>query len=351
MIFKLNHTLDKSEPVVSHWVPKELDLEKYILPSNPSEPVLNQAVLGEPLLLVSNQVRTRQKKRADILCLDRAGSGVIVELKRDRGVLGVETQALQYLADFSAYQGEQFLRHFDKPSRQLETDIHSFLGGAVQLEALNKRSRVILVARGFEPALFSIGEWLSRNGVAFRCIEYTPVQIGNDKYLSFSVVFDHSPINLFPLVFASGAREPGYFWHNIGRSDDTWWRFLVQAGQISASFENRPGDAGERLLKSYVLGDIVIAYAKGFGAVGWGRIEQADSYRPIPPGSKDDYLRGEHLHRLAVKWHAHAQRLADGISPEQLRTQFGIYHPISTSVSIDFGRARTLVDALSQRFC
>jgi hypothetical protein len=40
---------------------------------------------------------------------DQAGNSVIVELKRQAGSLGVETQTLQYLADFSAFKGRDFL--------------------------------------------------------------------------------------------------------------------------------------------------------------------------------------------------------------------------------------------------
>jgi len=110
MIFKVNNETHSIESFKSTWMPKELELERFLLPHKESdEPVLESSVFGELLLLISNQVKTRQKKRADILALDRAGNAVIVELKRDSGVLGVETQALQYLADFSAYQGQDFI--------------------------------------------------------------------------------------------------------------------------------------------------------------------------------------------------------------------------------------------------
>jgi len=105
-------------------------------------------------------------------------------------------------------------------------------------------------------------------GLPFRCIEYTPFEIDNEFFLSFSVAFDRSPELLYPLIFQGRAREPGYFWHNIGSASDDWWTFLVQKGQISTSFNNQSGDEGERILKSYVSGDVVVAYAKGYGAIG-----------------------------------------------------------------------------------
>ena len=85
---------------------RELELERYLLPGDTDEPLLAQSGFSEPLLLVSNQVRTRQSKRADILALDQAGCSVVIELKRHRGSMGVDTQALQYLAAFSTFKAK-----------------------------------------------------------------------------------------------------------------------------------------------------------------------------------------------------------------------------------------------------
>lgn len=96
MIFKVNEEENRIEPFQSLWNPKELEVETYILSGlDEQEPILESSVFGESFLIVSRQVKTRNKKRADILAIDRAGNAVIIELKRDQGALGVETQALQ----------------------------------------------------------------------------------------------------------------------------------------------------------------------------------------------------------------------------------------------------------------
>ena len=123
----------------SAWIPpKELELEKYMISTSDSDvPILEPSIFGEPLLLISNQVKTRSKKRADILGLDRGGNGVIIELKRDAGVLGVETQALQYLADFSTAKGINFVERFARYTNNLEENILAFVGGGARLEDIN----------------------------------------------------------------------------------------------------------------------------------------------------------------------------------------------------------------------
>lgn len=351
MIFKLNKETQNLESFRSSWIPKELELEKYLLPQKDSDQlILEPSVFGEELLLVSNQVKTREKKRSDILALDRAGNAVIVEIKRDVGTLGVETQALQYLSDFSSYQGQNFIARFAKKNQSLEENIRRFLGGNIPIENINRHSRVILMARSFDRSLFSMGEWLSKSGIAFRCIEYTPFEINNEFFLSFSVAFDHSSELAYPLTFQSQAREPGYFWHNIGFAQDDWWAWLVRKRQISTGFSNQAGDEGEQILKSYVAGDVIIAYAKGKGAVGWGKVENPNTYHLLTAGDPDDRLKGTHLHRLQIAWKAVAPHLDQGIRPEILRKDFGIYHPISTSVSIDGDKGRKLIVLLNQKF-
>jgi RecB family endonuclease NucS len=114
MIFRIVRG-DPSKPLLegyrSQWEPAELELERYLL-STEEPDHLERDVFRERLLVVSNQVRTREAKRADILALDKYGNSVIVELKRHAGKLGVDTQALQYLADFLEIQGSRLHRPF-----------------------------------------------------------------------------------------------------------------------------------------------------------------------------------------------------------------------------------------------
>lgn len=336
----------------SKWQPSELEVEKIIVSSSEEDQnILTSAIFGEPLLIISNQVRTKFKKRADILAIDRYGNGVIIELKRDRGALGVETQALQYLADFSAYQGESFIKHFNKDAkRNLEQDILSFIGGNSSLSEINKKSRIILLARDFDPTIFSMGEWLSNNGVSFRCIQYEPTQIEERKFFSFSVAFDRSQNILNPIMLGGVARESRYYWHNIAHADQKWWEFLVENKQIPAGFDGVLGDQGTKILTSYISGDHIIAYAKGYGAVGWGIIEKPDSYHLAKDGGNEDFRDGDCMHRLSINWKLTVNNLSEGVKAGDIREKFGIYHPLSTSVSIDSINAKNLIGYLNDNF-
>jgi hypothetical protein len=354
MIFKVNewkNTLEVVNSSNSIWHPKERQIEELLLSGvDEQEPVLESPIFGEDFLIVRNQVATKQRKIADVLAIDKLGNGVVIELKRDLGRLGVETQALQYLADFSIYKGKDFIRQFSQYSPSLEDNLKSFLDDG-RIEDVNRQSRIILVARYFDTAIFSMGEWLSNKGVAFRCIQYEPIEISGERYLNFSVAFDRSPEFLYPLSFHNRMREPGYFWHNIGFAEDNWWAHLVQASQISAGFGNDREGPGKQLLGSYIPGDIIIAYAKGYGAVAWGIIdERKNAYRFLQTSEIADRFAGKHQHRLSIKWEAVASRLEDGIRPDILKDNFGVFHPLRTSVKIDSEKAKRLIRELNNLF-
>jgi hypothetical protein len=349
MLFEITED-EKLKRHQTKWQPRELDVEKFIVSSDSENNVLDASIFGEPLLIISNQVKTKFKKRADILTIDRYSNGVIIELKRGRGFLGVETQALQYLADFSAYKGKDFIDRFSKYNEQLEQNIRSFIGGNASIKDINKTSRVILLAREFDPTIYSMGEWLSNNGVAFRCIQYEPTEIEGKKFISFSIAFDRSKEILNPLSLGGIAREPSYYWHNISSADQKWWEYLVNHKQIPACFDSMPGDQGEKILTSYIADDVIVAYAKGYGAIGWGIIENPGSYHLAKSGSSEDYWQGDCMHRLSINWKVVAVNLSDGISPGEVRDKYDIYHPISTSVSIDPFKAKNLIEDLNQRF-
>jgi hypothetical protein len=355
MLFKLKEE-SKIEPLSSTWIPPELDLEKYILPIPQSdEPnILNREIFGEPLLPIRNQMKTsrgRKAKRADILAVDSLGNGVIIEIKRDTARMGVEIQALQYLADIAPYKGKEFISCFEKTYKYPGSLGDGIKGlGVQQIEDVNRYSRIILIARSFDPSLFSMGRWLADNKVAFRCIQYFPYEIGGEKYLSFSIVFDQSPPEIFPLSFLPLTREPQYFWHNIGNPETTmsvqkWWDHLIHNQEIRTSFSNQPGDEGERILREYKEGDTVIAYVSGHGAIGWGIVKTPDSYKLLAGDVPDDVLNGRMRHRLKVQWKSIIKNVNQGLS-SQIIKQLGGHHPISTRVRIEDSVAKRIMEQI-----
>lgn len=336
MIFEVSDK--RAQPVHSEWEPAELELEKYLILNTDSESnasLFDAKIFGEPLLLLENQVLTKQHKRADLVALDQYGNGVFIELKKRDAKQGIETQALQYLANFANLKGERFLQRF----KHSKAAIDSFLGD-YDVNSLNGKSRIVLVARSFEESVLSMGEWLATQGVAFRCIEYIPFKVEGRTFLSFSVRFDRTRDPLYQFSGGGELRAAEYYWHNIGTSplgestanveaQDEWWRYHVAQGMISASFNNEIGDAGDKILNSYVAHDVVIAYASNHGAIGWGTLV-APSYELVGTAHDKFAAADPHLHRhrlTGIKWKSVARSMKDAIPARELKERFDLSHP------------------------
>lgn len=352
MLFEVDQKNGVLTPVKDRWQISELDLERYIFSSSSDSPQsLNTSVFSEELLMLTNQVRTSKNKRADILAIDRMGNAVIIELKRDYAALGVDTQALQYLADFSRYKGEAFLNRFAATKAERDT-VLGFLGSAVTTDRINSSSRIILIAQAFDSTLYAMGDWLSSKGVGFRCIAYHPIQVGEKKFISFNLTFDRSPESVYPLQFSVLTRQPRLFWHNIGFTNDDWWQLLKTENIVTAGFDGTLGDQGTTLLRSYVIGDQVIAYCKGYGAVGVGQIceDPIATYRLLTSQEMPLQHQEKHLHRIKIKWIVTSQHINLGMAAGEIRDKFGIFHPLSTSVSIDPQKGQQLISCLAEKF-
>ncbi|GDY10723.1 hypothetical protein LBMAG52_42110 [Planctomycetia bacterium] len=117
---------------------------------------------------------------------------------------------------------------------------------------------------------------------------------------------------------------------------------MVNNSQISAGYEDDPAK-GQRVLQKYRVDDVVIAYASGSGAIGYGIIGDPSSYIHLVKGHPDDRLNGVHLHRLSIQWQAVIPNLANAVKP----ARFGLTHPIPTSCRImDEQNAEKLTDYL-----
>jgi hypothetical protein len=156
------------------------------------------------------------------------------------------------------------------------------------------------------------------------------------------------------------ARSPQFFWHNIGfrtsagarftaDQKNEWWQHLLREGELPAGFDNQPGDHGDKLLNSYIPGDRIVAYAGGYGAVGWGVVENP-SYKLIEKRD-NPFLNGGWRHRLkGITWKEHAKKVEDALRAKTFEREFGVFHPLATKVNIDVRKAERLIQALKRKF-
>lgn len=119
---------DEGEAIIEDWL----------------EPNPRAILEDDPLLLIGRQVRTDRGKRIDLLGVNRAGSVVVVELKRGRTPRDVVAQALEYAA-FAARLDvddlEKLLRSYENDESLGLADRHGEHFGIRESVAFNKDQR------------------------------------------------------------------------------------------------------------------------------------------------------------------------------------------------------------------
>lgn len=130
------------------------DLEKWVA-SNPS-------IIGQDIMIIGRQVQTSSGP-LDLLAIDKSGTLVIVELKRDTLPREALAQAVDYASDVSTWSIDKLSEVCTKfTSKSLEDSISEGFPD-INLENLNinESQRIILVGFAIESSLERMINWLS----------------------------------------------------------------------------------------------------------------------------------------------------------------------------------------------
>lgn len=156
------------------------------------------ALLGEEVLVIAAQLSSwdKTKDRPDLLCLDRQGKLVVVEIKRDKSGSSQDLQAIRYASYASTLTSDQVcsfyreyrLKEADETISEAEarTAIDAFITDG-ELDDLDDddQPRIILVAAGFTPGVTSTALWLLRSWeMDISCIEIEPYELKGEVILS-----------------------------------------------------------------------------------------------------------------------------------------------------------------------
>jgi hypothetical protein len=146
-------------------------------------------VLDPNLLVVAEEFGdfADVRRRIDLLCVDREGVLVVVELKRTEDGGHMELQALRYAAMVSTMTFDQlaetYERHLGKVApdrvgnaRQNLADFLEDVGG--EDTVLERRVRILLVSSGFDPQITTTVLWLNDiYGLDISCVRLTPYRV------------------------------------------------------------------------------------------------------------------------------------------------------------------------------
>lgn len=146
------------------------------------------------LLIVGRQVVTNFGGFIDLVAIDRQGSLVVVELKRNRTPRDTLAQALEY-ASFAERldtgQLEGILRSYlnDESLNLAEHHRGYFELGPDEAVAFNKDQRIVIVGQRVTPEIRQTASFLRSKGFRVTCVEFTFFQAdGGTRLLSQEIV-------------------------------------------------------------------------------------------------------------------------------------------------------------------
>jgi ribosomal protein S24E len=163
--------------LADHGRREALDLESW-LESDPS-------IIRPGLRFIGRQVPTRSGP-LDLLAIDRTGSVIIVELKRDRLPREALAQAIDYAADVATWSLEKLGEVCTSYSGQALEDVLGDAFPDIDLESLtiNGTQRIVLVGFALESALERMIQWISEAyGVAINAVVLKYVRTANGAEL------------------------------------------------------------------------------------------------------------------------------------------------------------------------
>lgn len=144
--------------------------------------------LGSDLLVIAEEYCNWEEsnRRIDLLCLDKEGRLVVVEIKRTEDGGHMELQALRYAAMVSNMTLEQAITAYasllggDDADARAKAGILEFLELASdEVAELSGDVRVILVSADFSTELTTSVIWLNNQGLDIVCIRLIPYLLGD----------------------------------------------------------------------------------------------------------------------------------------------------------------------------
>lgn len=158
----------------------------------------NIALLDPELLVVAEEWGDFEgaNRRIDLLCLDRQGYAVVVELKRTTDGGHMELQALRYAAMVSTMTSDDleriFAEHLEKMGEDPESAgerLTEWLADADNDEVPSREVRIVLVAADFSTEVTTTVLWLIElYGLDITCIRLAPYKYGDHVLVDIAQV-------------------------------------------------------------------------------------------------------------------------------------------------------------------
>lgn len=226
------------------------------------------SLLGLDLLIIGRQVVTDFGGRIDLLGMDIQGDISIIELKKDRTPRDVVAQILDY-ASWVKRLGYQKLDTISQNflNKSLSEAFIQYFSQALP-EKININHKMIIVASEFDDSSERIVQYLTEeHEVNINALFFNVFQDQHGKLLGRAWLLDPEDVQE-RAESKKQAPWTGYWFVNVGEGEHRNWEDNVKYAYIGAG----QGPKYSEPLKKLEAGDLIFAYMKGLGYVGYGKV-------------------------------------------------------------------------------
>lgn len=256
-------SLDSKEKLTDSRLVSEQELEDFIFN--------DISVLNEDWILLGRQVITDFGGRIDLLCLDRDGDTVIVELKRDLTPREVTAQALDYASCVSSFGSEKLAEIFARDIKFEKTLLEEYrqrFGTELEEDEINTATKMVIVASQMDASTERIIDYLRSFGININVLFFSVFEHRGERLLSRAWLHEEdSPVTK---SLADKRDWNGEYYVSFGDGAERSWDDAVKYGFISAG----GGEWYTKTLSMLSKGDRIWVNIPHNGYVGVGKVQE-----------------------------------------------------------------------------
>ncbi len=198
------------------------------------------SLVAPGLMLIGRQVTTAFGKFIDLLAIDRDGTLVIIELKRDKTPREVVAQTLDYASWAKDLSYDQITEIYAEKNggQKFEVGFSDAFGSSAR-ESINESHRMVVVASELDSSTERILNYLNDNyGVPINIVFFRYFKDKENEYLTRTWLIDPHEAEQTSKVVAKKRKETWNgrdFYVSLGESDDANWDDCRRYGFVCGS--------------------------------------------------------------------------------------------------------------------
>ena len=231
-------------------------------------------ILNKNWLVVNTQVKTDAGKFIDILCIDRDGDMVVVELKKDMTPREVTAQVIDYAASVSKMTVEEIAQQYlirSKGENTLDEAFSNKFGAVLDDNSINQNVKMVIVAAKMDNGTERIIQFLREvYDVDINILFFNVFKSGEERIIS-RTWFEEDMEDASPAELSRKGPWNGEYYISFGEFGVRSWEDARKFGFISSG----GGSWYSKTLFMLSAGDRVWVNIPGTGFVGVGIVESS----------------------------------------------------------------------------